>query len=228
MLNSVADIFGGDNWSRLLQGFLVTLEVAVVVLIIGGILGIILGVLRTLPIKWLRAVLRLYLEIFRVIPTVVLLFVAYYLLPQMLGLNLSGFGVAVLVFTLWTAAEMSDIVRGALESVPRHQRESGLAIGLTTFQLYRYVLVPQSVPMMLPGVVNLATRIIKTTSLLLLINVMDLVNVGQTIVEAEGHKYPDAGFWIYGAMFVLYYILCAPLSHWAKHMERREMEITNG
>lgn len=228
MLSSVANIFGGQNLPRLLQGFLVTLEVAAVVLVIGGILGILLGVLRTLHITWLNVVLRLYLEIFRIVPTVVLLFVAYYILPQSFGINLSGFGVAVLVFTLWTGAEMSDIVRGALESVPQHQRESGIAIGLTTTQLYRYVLVPQSVPMMLPGVINLATRIIKTTSLLLLINVMDLVNVGQTLVEAEGHKYPDAGFWIYGAMFILYYILCAPLSHWAKHMERREMEIANG
>lgn len=228
MLNTVANIFGGQNLPRLLQGFLVTLEVAAIVLVIGGILGILFGVLRTLKMTWLNVVLRLYLEIFRIVPTVVLLFVAYYLLPQMLGINMSGFGVAVLVFTLWTGAEMSDIVRGALESVPRHQRESGLAIGLTTTQLYRYVLVPQSVPMMLPGVINLATRIIKTTSLLLLINVMDLVNVGQTIVEAEGHRHPSAGFWIYGAMFVLYYILCAPLSHWAKHMARREMEIANG
>ncbi|KRM55800.1 ABC-type amino acid transport system, permease component [Lacticaseibacillus sharpeae JCM 1186 = DSM 20505] len=213
---------------RLLGGFLVTLRVAVIVLIVGGILGVLLGALRTLHNRPLQVILRVYLEIFRIIPTVVLLFVAYYILPQTFGLNLPGEAVAILVFTLWTAAEMSDIVRGALESVPVHQKESGEAIGLTQTQLFRYVLIPQAIPVVLPGTINLATRIIKTTSLLLMISVMDIVNVGQTLVEANGHKNPSAAFWIYGAMFVLYYILCAPLSQWAKRVEKKRLERANG
>lgn len=228
LASGIKVLFAGQNMQRLLGGFLVTLRVAVIVLIVGGILGVLLGALRTLHNRPLQVILRLYLEIFRIIPTVVLLFVAYYILPQAFGLNLPGEAVAILVFTLWTAAEMSDIVRGALESVPVHQKESGEAIGLTQTQLFRYVLIPQAIPVVLPGTINLATRIIKTTSLLLMISVMDIVNVGQTLVEANGHKNPSAAFWIYGAMFVLYYILCAPLSQWAKRVEKKRLEQANG
>lgn len=228
MQRLVIDSFTGANGLRLLGGFGVTLIVAVSVLVLGGALGVLLGWLRLSHQPVVRACLRVYLEVFRIVPTIALLFTAYYLLPQTVGLNLSGMSVAILVFTLWAAAEMSDIVRGALIAVPRHQREAGAALGLTDRQLFRCVLLPQSLPLVLPGTINLATRIIKTTSLLLMINVMDMVNVGQTLVEAAGHAHPAAAFWIYGVMAAGYYVLCSPLSHWAKHLERKEVATTNG
>lgn len=228
LASGIEVLFAGHNMTRLLGGFVVSLRVAVIVLLIGGSLGVILGALRTLPIKLLQVVLRLYLEVFRIVPTVVLLFVAYYILPEVFLINLPGEEVADVVFILWTAAEMSDIVRGAIDAVPVHQRESGVAIGLTQFQQFRYVLIPQALPVALPGAINLATRIIKTTSLLLMISVMDIVNVGQTLVEANGHKNPSAAFWIYGMMFILYYIMCAPLSQWAKRVEVKRLERSNG
>ncbi len=229
MANSGINIlFEGRNFHRLLEGFGVTLQVAVIVLVLGGILGVLLGALRTLHVRWLQAVLRVYLEIFRIVPTVVLLFVVYYIAPQLLGLNMSGEMVAIVTFTLWTAAEMSDIVRGALNAVPQHQRESAAALGLNRLQQFRYVLLPQAVPVALPGTINLATRIIKTTSLLLMISVMDIVNVGQTLVEANGHRHPAFAFVVYGTMFIMYYILCAPLSWWAKHIEKKRLETSNG
>ncbi|WP_125702307.1 amino acid ABC transporter permease [Lacticaseibacillus daqingensis] len=220
-------LFQGQNLPRLLAGFGVTLRVAAVVLALGLSLGALLGALRTLPNRGLQVVLRGYLEIFRIVPTVVLLFVAYYLLPQLGGLNLSGEAVAVVTFTLWTAAEMSDIVRGALVAVPRHQVEAGAALGLTRAQQLRFILFPQAVPLALPGTINLATRVIKTTSLLLMISVMDLVNVGQTLVEANSHLHPTFAFWLYGALFIGYYLLCAPLSWWAKHIARQRKAVTN-
>ncbi|KRK65132.1 polar amino acid ABC transporter inner membrane subunit [Companilactobacillus tucceti DSM 20183] len=139
-----------------------------------------------------------------------------------------GTQVAMLVFSLWVAAEMSDIVRGALISVPIHQKESGLAIGLNKFQLYRYVLVPQAVQLELPATINLITRVIKTTSLLMLISVMDVVNIGQQIVEANNQKYPTGVFWIYGLIFLLYFLIDYPLSWWAGRLEKKRLEQTNG
>lgn len=221
-------LFEGQNFHRFLAGFGVTLKIAVITLILGGILGVILGALRTIHNRPLQLVLRLYLEIFRVIPTVVLLFVVYYLLPQIMAVDMDGQTVAIITFTLWCAAEMSDIIRGALNAVPLHQRESAAALGLTRLQQLRYVLLPQAVPVALPGTINLATRIIKTTSLLLMISVMDIVNVGQTLVEANGHKHPAFAFWVYGIMFIMYYIMCAPLSWWAKHIEKKRLEESNG
>lgn len=125
---------------------------------------------------------------------------------------------AVLAFTLWIAAEFSDIVRGALEAIPLHQREAGLALGLSSWQLFRYVLLPQALPLELPAAVNLATRVIKTTSLLLMISIIDVINVGQQIIEANNQRYPTGVFWVYGLIFILYFLIDYPLSKWVKHL----------
>lgn len=125
---------------------------------------------------------------------------------------------AVLAFTLWVAAEFSDIVRGAIESVPKSQRESGLALGLNKMQLFRYVLLPQAAKLELPATINLATRVIKTTSLLMMISIMDVVAVGQQIIEANNQQYPNAVFWVYGLIFILYFIIDYPLSAWSKRL----------
>ncbi|MBT9672577.1 ABC transporter permease subunit [Secundilactobacillus kimchicus] len=220
-------LFEGQNFARLIGGLETTIAIAFVALICGLALGLILGVLRTLKNRVLRLVLRLYLEFFRIVPTVVLLFLFYYILPKTAGVNLPANEVATLVFALWTAAEMSDIVRGALISVPKHQLESGLAIGLNRWQLYRYILIPQAVSLEIPATINLMTRVIKTTSLLLLISVADVINVGQTIVEANSKQYPNSVFWIYGFIFVMYFVIDYPLSWWATRMNRRRLERVN-
>lgn len=220
--------FEGANFLRLLGGLYVSAKIAFLSIFFGGILGIVLGVLRTLHNPLLRLLLRLYLEFFRIVPTIVLLFLFYYILPQSFNINYKADTVGTIVFSLWMAAEMSDIVRGALISVPRHQVESGKAIGLSTVQLYRYVLVPQSVHLMIPATINLMTRIIKTTSLLLLISVVDVINVGQQIIEANSHRYQDGAFWVYGFIFILYFILCYPLSRLARRLERRGKAGANG
>lgn len=221
-------LFEGRNLIRLLGGLWTTVEIAAVALILGLLLGVILGILRTFPNRLLRFVLRLYLEFFRIIPTVVLLFLFYYILPRQLGVNLPANQMAMLAFALWTSAEMSDIVRGALISVPKHQRESGMAIGLNRWQLYRYVLIPQAVSLELPATINLVTRVIKTTSVLMLISVMDVINVGQQVVEANNQKYPTGVFWVYGLIFVMYFAIDYPLSWWAKRMDKKRLERANG
>lgn len=129
---------------------------------------------------------------------------------------------AVLAFSLWVAAEFSDIVRGAIQSVPQHQRESGLAIGLTRFQLFRYILLPQAMKLEVPAAINLATRVVKTTSLLMIISIMDVINVGQQIIEANNSTYPTGVFWVYGLIFFLYFIVDYLLSLWARKLTARQ------
>lgn len=220
--------FEGSNFVRLLHGLLVSAEIAFVAIILGAILGIILGALRTTKSRIVRFILRIYLELFRIVPTVVLLFLFYYILPKNFNLNLSAEVVATLVFALWMAAEMSDIVRSGLISVPKHQTDAGKAIGLNPVQLFRYITLPQSLKLMIPATINLTSRVIKTTSLLLLISVMDVINVGQQIIEANQQQYQNGAFWVYGLIFILYFILCYPLSLWEKHMARKEAAIQNG
>lgn len=215
-------LFTGNNFSRILQGLWTSVWIAGVSLIIGLILGTLLGILRTLPNKIMRFILRLYLEFFRIVPTIVLLFLFYYILPRSFHINWPASWMAVLAFSLWVAAEFSDIVRGALESVPLVQKESGLALGLSRMQLLRYVLLPQAVQLELPATINLATRVIKTTSLLMMISIMDVIAIGQQIIEANNQKYPTAVFWIYGLIFFLYFIIDYPLSKWSKRLAAKQ------
>ncbi len=184
-LSGIEVLFEGNNFARLMGGLWVSVKVSALALLVGIPAGIVLGALRTLPNRAIEWTLRLYLEFFRIVPTLVVLFLAYYILPRELGFRVGGETVAVVAFALWVAAEMSDIVRGALISVPVAQVEGARALGLGRVQQLQYVQIPQSVNLMVPATINLATRVIKTTSLLLLISVLDVVNVGQQIMEAN-------------------------------------------
>ena len=146
------------------------------------------------------------------------MFIFYFGVTTALNIDLSGEVVSIIVFTLWGAAEMGDLVRGALQSLSKHQIESGLAIGLNKAQLYRYIMIPQAIRRMLPGTINLATRMIKTTSLVVLIGVIDVVKVGQQIIETSRFQFPAASFWIYGFIFFLYFIICYP--RFQKYLKR--------
>lgn len=93
---------------------------------------------------------------------------------------------------------------------------------MNQWQLFRYVLLPQAIRLELPATINLATRVIKTTSLLLMISIMDVINVGQQIIEANNQNYPTGVFWVYGLIFILYFIIDYPLSRWAKHLTAKQ------
>ena len=222
MQNSAINIiFQEKNLQRLLKGLLTTSEIAFTSIIIGALLGIVIGISRTSKNKFILFINRLYLEAFRIIPTLVWLFIFYFWVTTALNINLSSEIVSIIVFTLWGAAEMGDIVRGALHSLPAHQIESAKALGLNKFQLYRYIMIPQAIRRMIPGTINLATRMIKTTSLVVLIGVIDVVKIGQQIIESSRFEYPTASFYIYSFIFLLYFIICYPLSKISKYLEKK-------
>lgn len=214
-------LFEGTTLQRLFEGLMMTAGIAFLSIIIGSFLGIGMGLLRTSKSRTVQFICRFYLEVFRIIPILVWLFIFYFGVTNALDIHLDGEIVAVIVFSLWGAAEMGDIVRGALESLPKHQIESGKAIGLSFWGLYRYVLIPQAVRRMLPGAINLSTRMVKTTSLVVMIGVIDVVKVGQQIIERSVIKVPTASFWVYGLIFILYFIICYPLSKLSKKLEAK-------
>ncbi len=217
----ISVLFEGRNFIRLLEGLWVTLEISLISVFISVILGIGMGILMSLNSRIMKLVCRIYLESVRIIPQLVLLFLAYFGLSKSFGVNLSGEVAAVLVFSFWGIAEMGDLVRGALSSIPKHQYETGLAIGLSKRQLYQYVIIPQTIRRLLPQMINLVTRMIKTTSLIVLIGVVEVVKVGQQIIEASRLTVPSAALWIYGVIFLLYFIICYPISLLATKLEKR-------
>lgn len=219
MQNLGLDILDGITIERLLSGLYFTLEVALISIIITLILGTIFGIIRTSNRFLIRAPFRLYLEIVRVLPTLVLLYLLYYILPSIINININGRVVGILAFSFWGVAEMSDIVRSSILSLPKHQRESGLAIGLNQLQLFRYVLLPQALKITIAPALNLSARIIMTTSLLVLIGVQDVIKVGKEIIEyAAMMNNPMAPFWIYGLILLIFFLICYPLSKLASKL----------
>ncbi|MFS8501852.1 MAG: amino acid ABC transporter permease [Caldicoprobacter sp.] len=214
----------GNNLYRLMGGLLVTVKIALISVIIFIIFGIPFGIVMTSKNKLLRLVCRAYLEAVRIIPVMVWLFIFYFGVPKLTGIHIAGDVVSVIVFSIWGTAEMGDLVRGAVTSLPKHQKESGKAIGLTNLQIYSYIIIPQSIRRLLPGTINLVTRMIKTTSLVVLIGVVEVLKVGQQVIESFVLQSPSASFWVYGFIFFLYFIICYPISLFARKLELRWKE----
>lgn len=211
----------GSNMLRLLQGLWVALRISLIAVVISIPLGLLFGVLMTRKNVVLKAIFRVYLEFIRIMPQLVLLFLFYFSTTRTFGWNLSGEIASIIVFVLWGTAEMSDLVRGALISIPKHQYESSAALGLTKMQTYLYVIIPQAVRRLIPLSINLITRMIKTTSLILMIGVVEVLKVAQQIIEANRMSSPNAAFGIYLTVFLLYFIACWPISMLAKYLEKR-------
>ena len=154
-------------------------------------------------------------------PQLVLLFLVYFGAAKHLGMNLTGEAAAVIVFTFWGTAEMGDLVRSALISIPKHQYDSGYGLGLSKWQVYLYIILPQTIRRLLPSAVNLLTRMIKTTSLVALIGVVEVLKVGKQIIDASRYTNPTAALWVYGAVFAMYFIICFPFSRLSRVLEKK-------
>lgn len=214
-------LFMGNNFIRLLGGLWVTIRLSLVSILLSVLLGILLGVVMTFKNPVTKCLSRIYLEFIRIMPQLVLLFLVYFGATKAFGLNLSGETSAVIVFTLWGTAEMGDLVRGALISIPKHQYESGAALGMENALIYRYIIIPQTLRRLIPLSINLATRMIKTTSLIVMISVVEVLKVGQQIIEANRYTVPDSALWIYVTIFFMYFLVCWPVSMLAGRLEKK-------
>lgn len=214
-------LLAGNNLARLLGGLAVTVRISLIAVALSIPLGILFGLLMTRENRRIKLFSRIYLDFIRIMPQLVLLFLVFFGSARVFGLSLSGEFSAVLVFTLWGTAEMGDLVRGALNSIPKHQYESAAALGLTAGQCSRYVIIPQTLRRLLPLAINLVTRMVKTTSLVVLIGVVEVLKTGQQIIDANRFQYPTAALPIYGVIFLLYFLICWPVSMLARYLERR-------
>ncbi|MCI5934632.1 MAG: amino acid ABC transporter permease [Lachnospiraceae bacterium] len=214
-------LFKGQNLMRLLGGLGVALQISLISVGFSIPLGILMGLCMTSQNRIGRFSLRFYLEFIRIMPQLVLLFLVFFGTTRAWGWNISGELSAVIVFTLWGTAEMGDLVRGALQSIPKHQYESAYALGMTTVQTFVSIIFPQAVRRLIPLAINLITRMIKTTSLIVMIGVVEVLKVAQQIIESNRMNSPNAAFIVYLFVFVLYFLACFPISLLARYLEKR-------
>ena len=219
--SGISVLFMGKNFLRLLEGLWVTMRISLIAVLLSIPLGILFGMFMTLKNPVSKVISRVYLEFIRIMPQLVLLFIAYFGVTRAFGWNLSADVSAVIVFTLWGTAEMGDLVRGALISIPKHQYDSAAALGMTKVQTFILVVVPQTMRRLVPLTINLTTRMIKTTSLVVLIGMTEVLKVGKQIIDANRFDYPTAALWVYGVIFLLYFLACWPISMLAKKLEKR-------
>ena len=214
-------LFKGTNMARMLGGLWVAVEISLISVVISIVLGLLFGVFMTWKNPVARVISRIYLEIVRIMPQLVLMFIVFFGATRVWGINISAEVSSIIVFSFWGIGEMGDLVRGALTSIPKHQYESAAALGMNKAQTYYHIVIPQAVRQLIPMSINLVTRMIKTTSLVMMIGVVEVMKVGQQIIEANRMTSPDAVFGIYGLILLMYSFVCWPISLLAGHLEKK-------
>ncbi len=139
------------------QGFLTSVQVSALAIVLGTMLGVVAGLVLTYGRFWMRAPFRLYVDLIRGTPVFVLVLACFYMAPA-LGWQISAFQAGALGLTLFCGSHVAEIVRGALQALPRGQMEAGKAIGLTFYQSLGYVLLPQALRQILPTLGQLVHR----------------------------------------------------------------------
>lgn len=203
------------------QGLVVTLELAVVAVVASIVVGTALGSLMTLPSRPVRLGIRTYVELWRGLPIIITLFFIFFALPA-IGLDISTFLAAAVGLTLWGSANVAEIVRGAVQSIPATQGQAGRALGFSWLRTMRHVILPQAVRRGVPPMVGLVTNLIQATTLAALIGVTDILESSQRSIErltlSEGNPHSVA---ILGAVLVVFFVICFPLSVLSRRLERR-------
>ncbi|GHS88828.1 amino acid ABC transporter permease [Campylobacterota bacterium] len=214
-------LFDGINFQRIVGGLWITVRIALVSVAFSLLFGTLVGIVRCSRNIFITVPCKIYLEAVRIIPIIVWLFVFYYGLAQAFNVQWGAELTSVIVFTIWGTAEMSDLVRTAVTTLPIHQKQSAAALGLTNAQIYIYVIIPQALRRLIPSAINLTTRMIKTTPLVALITVAEALKIGQQVIEQAVFTNPSAPFWVYGFIFFAYFIICYPISIVSRKLENR-------
>ena len=209
-------LFMGSNATRLLQGLWVAVQISAISVVLSIILGMLFGIFMTWKNPVAKVISRLYLEIVRIMPQLVLLYIVFFGATRVMGLNISAELSSIIVFVFWGTGEMGDLVRGALTSIPKQQYESAAALGLNKAQIYRQVIIPQAIRAVLPALGNEFIVLLKDTSLITVIGGKELLYAAQGIMN----RTYEAMFPLCGVA-IIYLILVMLFTRLLAKFERR-------
>ena len=209
------EAFSWVNIKFLLEGLLVTVQVAALTIVFSIIIGLILGIIRYFEIPGVSKVVGLIIDTIRNLPLLLIIFFSYFALPE-LGISLDPFWSTIVAMTIFESAMISEIIRGGLKALPKGQTEAGLASGLTRLDVMRSILLPQVIRDTLPSVVSQLIALIKDTSLATIITLPELTHNAR-IIYGQDTSYVIPMFL---AMAVLYFIISFSLSLFSKYLAR--------
>ncbi len=217
-------LWTGQSGEWLLSGLIVTLELSALGWLLAVFLGIVSGALRTVPFRPLRAAATFYVEFFRNVPLLVWMFFWYFAVPPLLPEGIREFlfahslefWAAVVALGVYSGARFSEVLRSGIQSIPKTQFEASVASGLSTFQAYRYVILPVALRLILPPATNESLNLLKNSSVALTISVAEL-----TFQTRQIETYTAKAIEALTAGTLIYLILCVSLATIMSWVERR-------
>ena len=219
-----AVLWSGQSGRWLLQGLATTVELSALGWVLAAALGIVSGAMRTVPWRPLRALATVYVEFFRNVPLLVWMFFCYFgvppLLPEVIREWLfrhgAEFWAAMFALGVYHGARMSEVIRGGIQAIPRTQFEAAVAMGLTTFQAYRLVIVPIALRLSIPPATNESLNLLKNSSVALTISVAEL-----TFQTRQIETYTARALEALTAGTVIYLVLCVGIAAIMARVEHR-------
>ncbi len=200
-----------------LGGLALTIVLATLGLVLALPFGLLLGLARVSPYRWLRWPVTAWVFIVRGTPLLMVIFWAYFFLPSVTGVKTSQFSTMLVALVIFDAAYLAEILRAGIRGLPRGQIESARSLGLSWFAAIRLVALPQATRNMLPSLVNQFISTIKETSLGYIIGLAEISFIA-TQVNTLVFTLPTD---IYTLLGLVYFVLCFSLSRVAFHLERR-------
>ncbi len=198
-----------------LKGLGMTIAVSGLSLAAGTLLGFVWGIARAKQVRLLKPLLGAWVDIVRGTPFLVQVFIIFFLLPEV-GIQLEAFPAAVIALSNLSACFICEIVVAGISAVPSGQREAATSSGLNWFQQLRYVILPQAMRVILPPLVGQYVLLIKDSSVVSAIGVIDVTRVGWLTVQ----RIPQ-GILVFGLVAVLYFVICYPLIQLSNSLEKR-------
>jgi His/Glu/Gln/Arg/opine family amino acid ABC transporter permease subunit len=195
-----------------------TLRLAIPAILLGFVLGIFIGLARLSSTAWIRVPATVYVEFFRGVPLVMVIFWIWFIIPQLLRLPIPEYGVALTAFVIFEAAYFGEIVRAGVQSVARGQVEAATALGMTATKTMAYVVLPQALKNMVPSLVTQMIVLFKDTSLASIIGYVDLTKAAQIVNNREIKP-----FELYLFIAVIYWICTYSMSRVARRLEHRRV-----
>jgi polar amino acid transport system permease protein len=203
-----------------------TLRIAAVSVVASAVIGIVFGTLLTIQFLPSRALIRLYIEVWRGLPIIVTVFIIFFVSPVIGSqFEFDPFTSATIGLSLWGSAQIAEATRGAVESIPREQHEAAAALGFGWLGRHVFVILPQASRRLLPPLVTLLAGIIQNTTLAQVIGATEILASAQQNIERLGSPITGTGeshaFAILGAVMVLFFLISFPLTRLAALLERR-------
>lgn len=192
-----------------------TIILSAIALILGGIVGFIVMLMRISPNKWIKSISWLYVEFFEGTPLLLQLFLAFFGLSIVFGVNLSPLQAATLALTAFTSSFLADIWRGSVAAIPQGQWEAASALGFGYFKRLRLIILPQALKLSIPSTVGFAVQVIKGTSLAAIIGFTELSRAAVQINNVTLQS-----LLVFGLAGLIYFAICYPLSLWSQRLEK--------